>query len=258
MESAYRIVNVTAENIHEHPQVICFINPKQESYHYKIDWLQKRFDEGLKIKLIYPGNEKRAAGFIEYVPGEFAWRAVDAAGYLFIHCLWINPDKHKHLGYASRLIDECITEARDQNKPGVAVVCSSGSFMAKSDIFLKNGFSVIETSGIHTLLIKPLMEGPAPCFTDWKSKLAGYNGLSVIYSEQCPWVARFIGELKDDPPPVKIALNMEKLDKPAQAQDAPSVYAVFNLVYNGRLLADHYISRTRFMNILKKEKLLLD
>lgn len=28
-------------------------------------------------------------GFIEYLPGEHAWRAVHADGYLFIHCLWV-------------------------------------------------------------------------------------------------------------------------------------------------------------------------
>jgi hypothetical protein len=45
---------------------------------------------------------------------------------------------------------------------------------------------------------------------------------------------------------------------PEEAQAAPSPYAVFNLIYDGRLLADHYISETRLMNILRKEKLLPD
>jgi hypothetical protein len=27
--------------------------------------------------------------FIEYIPGEQAWRAVHADGYLLIHCLWV-------------------------------------------------------------------------------------------------------------------------------------------------------------------------
>jgi hypothetical protein len=29
----------------------------------------------------------RPVGFIEYIPGEFTWRAVNAAGYLVIHWL---------------------------------------------------------------------------------------------------------------------------------------------------------------------------
>ena len=42
------IVEVTAENIADHPQAICFINPKHELYHKKIDWLKEKFENGLK------------------------------------------------------------------------------------------------------------------------------------------------------------------------------------------------------------------
>jgi len=38
-----------------------------------------------------------------------------------------------------------------------------------------------------------------------------------------------------------------------EAQNAPSYYGVFNLLWNGRLLADHYVSKGRFKNILRKE-----
>ncbi|MCP4751421.1 MAG: hypothetical protein GY866_11040 [Proteobacteria bacterium] len=37
------------------------------------------------------------------------------------------------------------------------------------------------------------------------------------------------------------------------AQKAPSLYGVFNLIYKGKLLADRNISITRFKNIVKKE-----
>jgi len=37
------------------------------------------------------------------------------------------------------------------------------------------------------------------------------------------------------------------------AQDAPSIYATFNVVYDGKLLVDHYISSKRFLNIINKE-----
>ncbi|KPJ90711.1 MAG: hypothetical protein AMS18_10210 [Gemmatimonas sp. SG8_17] len=38
-----------------------------------------------------------------------------------------------------------------------------------------------------------------------------------------------------------------------EAQNAPSYYGVFNLLWNGRLLSDHYQSKGRFRNLLKKE-----
>jgi hypothetical protein len=47
-------------------------------------WLATSFKNGLRTKvLVTPDN--RQCGFIEYVPGEFAWRGVDAGGYVFIH-----------------------------------------------------------------------------------------------------------------------------------------------------------------------------
>ena len=37
-----------------------------------------------------------------------------------------------------------------------------------------------------------------------------------------------------------------------QAQNAPTPYAVFAVIYDGQLLADHQISAGRFRNIMKK------
>jgi len=42
------------------------------------------------------------------------------------------------------------------------------------------------------------------------------------------------------------------LESWSDAQNAPTPYAIFALIYNGRLLADHQISRTRFRNIMKE------
>jgi len=42
------------------------------------------------------------------------------------------------------------------------------------------------------------------------------------------------------------------LESWSDAQAAPTPYAVFALIYGGRLLADHQISRTRFRNIMDK------
>ena len=37
-----------------------------------------------------------------------------------------------------------------------------------------------------------------------------------------------------------------------EAQNAPTPYAVFAVLFDGRILADHQISLTRFRNIVKK------
>ena len=159
------IVEVNAKNLPEYPQAICFINPKHETHHLKIDWLKKQFEKGLKIKLLYIKEQKRPFGFIEYVPGEHCWRSVDAKGYLFIHCLYTNGKKFQGQGLGKLLLDEAEKDAKKML--GVAVLTSDKSFMATRDIFTKNGYNIAAESGKDQLLVKQFKKGPVPVINDW-------------------------------------------------------------------------------------------
>jgi len=246
------IIDVNEENILQYPPT-CFLNPKNIGYQIKAKWLKQRFPEGLKIKLLYLENDKKCHGFIEYVPGENAWRAVESKDYLFIHCIWVSPNTCKNKGYGSLLVAECLKDAEKQGKAGVAVIASEGPFMANKELFIKNGFREVQTSGVFALLVKQLRKAAEPKFKDCESSLTSYEGLTIAYSNQCPWVARFITELSEITKKKSLKINVFELKTPEQAQAAPSIYAVFNLVNDGKLLADHYISNTRFLNILNKE-----
>ena len=247
------MIEITADNIVEHPQAICFINPKHEFYHKKIAWLDNQFKNGLKIKLLYFKGEKRPVGFIEYIPGDYCWRAISARGYMFIHCLWTTGKKFQRQGLGSLLIEEVDKVA--ENMLGVAAIVSDRSFMANKEIFLKNGFKILAESGDEQLMVKQFRDGPLPSLNNWQGELAKYKyiGLTIVYSNQCPWVARFIEEVKPILDEEKIKPKISELKNASQAQRAPSLYGVFNLIYNGRLLADRYISTTRFLNIIRKE-----
>ncbi|MBN1154604.1 YoaP domain-containing protein, partial [candidate division KSB1 bacterium] len=74
-----------------------------------------------------------------------------------------------------------------------------------------------------------------------------------VYSKQCPWVARFVEEVRPILEKEKLETIFIELKTAEQAQNAPSLYAVFNLIYNGKVLADRYISTSRFLNIVNKE-----
>lgn len=128
-----KIIEVTAGNFRDHPQLICFINQKHKYYPLKVEWLKSRFGEGLRIKLLYIEGEKRPVGFIEYVPGEMCWRAVSAEGYTFIHCLWTSGKKYQHQGLGARLLAEVENDA--VGTAGVAVLTNDASFMAGSELF---------------------------------------------------------------------------------------------------------------------------
>jgi predicted GNAT family acetyltransferase len=248
-----KIINVDEKNISEY-EPTCFLNPKNEGYQIKRKWLKKRFSEGMKIKLLYVKGEKKPVAYIEYVPGEFAWRAVDAEGYMFIHCIWISKNKYKGKGFGSQLVDHAVKDAKEAKMNGVAVVTSEGPFMAGKDVFLKNGFKSIESiKPSFELLIKSFKKGGEPKVKDWEAQLKKYKGLNILYSKQCPWVARFIDEVSDIIKKEGIKLKITEMKTPKEAQNAPSLYATFNLIYDGKLLVDHYISARRFENILKKE-----
>jgi len=257
MSKIANLVRVNAENFLQYPEVVCFINPKHPAFQHKIEWLKNRFAEGLRINLIYVEGQKRAAGYLEYVPGEFAWRAVSAKGYMFIHCLYVYPNNIKGKGLGSMLLEDCMRDARNNGKHGLAVVTSNKAFMAMSSVFLKNGFTLVDNDlQGNELLVKRFDNAPIPFFNDWKAKLAEIAGLQILYSRQCPWVARLIDEIMESGIAEKPGIKISELQTAGEAQQAPSVYAVFNFIRDGRILSDRYISFTRFNNILKKERLI--
>ena len=194
---------------------------------------------------------KRAIGFIEYIPGEFCWRRVSAKGYLFIHCLWTKGKKFQHQGLGKVLL--CEAEKRAKGTLGVVVMSSDKAFMADRSIFEANGYELVSESGSEQLLVKKLADGPLPSFNDPKKPLESYKGLTMVYSKQCPWVPRFLEEVKPVLEEHKLKAKIVELKTPAEAQRAPSLYGAFSLIYNGKILADRYISTTRFKNIVKKE-----
>ena len=256
MEKTHRMVALTPENFAT-LGCPCFLNPKHESHLKKLEWLTDRFSEGFTIKSLFIETEKKPIGFIEYVSGEYAWRAVNAKDYLFIHCIWINPNKYKIKGYGSLLVKEVLNDAEKQGKIGVAVITSEGSFIASENLFLKNGFKVVDKADRFELLVKQLKEGALPKFTDWQKQLAQYKGLNIVYSNQCPWVIRSIKELTEIAEQKGLNLKVTELKSAKEAQNAPSIYATFTLIYDGKIFADHYLSSSRFLNILKKEMKLI-
>ena len=208
-----KIITINQENINESP-VPCFMKCENIGYQKKLEWLDSKFKNGLKIKQLYLEKENKANGFIEYVPSEFAERAIDCKNYLFIQCIWMYPNKFKSKSFASKLIKEIIDEAKSKNKLGVATVTSSGSFMASKDVFLKLGFKEIETEGIYSLLSYTFntKETNLPKFKDYKKQLENYkDGFYLLYSKQCPWVGRSIEEISQIAKKNKIDLKIIEL-----------------------------------------------
>jgi hypothetical protein len=92
-----------------------------------------------------------------------------------------------------------------------------------------------------------------PRLIDWTKNLAKYKGWNLVYSDQCPWHEKSVTDLQLTAKNHGIELQITKLTTPEEAQQAPSGFGTFGLIYNGKLLEDHYLSKTRFENILKQQ-----
>ncbi|MGA2183951.1 MAG: GNAT family N-acetyltransferase [Bryobacteraceae bacterium] len=231
-------------------------NPAHPGRRQKHCWLQANFKFGLRARTLLAPDGK-PCGYIEYLPGEFAWRGVEASSYMFIHCLWVHSRRHQGKGWGSVLVEDCLDDARKAGMSGVAVMTRGGPWLADQRLFIANGFEPVDTAPPdYQLLVRKFSARAAdPVFKGgWEQKLARYSrGLTIIRSNQCPYIAKFAAEIAQTAEEeYGIKPRFVDLESWSDARNAPTPYAVFALIYNGRLLADHQISRTRFRNIMNK------
>jgi N-acetylglutamate synthase-like GNAT family acetyltransferase len=252
------VIDLTPENIEEYG--VCGYKDvkKHKELRKKIDWFREYYPKGLRIKAIL-SKDNIYQGMLEYIPGEYAHRPVNAGGYLFIHCIFMGFKKEfKGKGYASSLIDECMKDAKTKNMNGVAVVTRKGSFMAKKDIFLKKGFQVVDKSkpDFELMVKKIAQNAPDPTFkSDMNDKLNQYDkGLTVMRSAQCPYTEKNVNAILESAKnKFNLEVNLVDLEDSHAVQNTPCAFGTFCIVYNGEIISHHPISNTRFENIMNKK-----
>lgn len=253
-QAQIQTVDVTASNLLQMP--CCGIkNVEHEGHVAKTAWLKRQLKNGLRGRVLL-GEDGRQCGYIEYAPGEHAWRAVDAAGYMSINCIWTFHKKYQRKGHAKRLVRDCIEEAEEAGMSGVAVVSRRGPWLAGSALFLRCGFEVVETAppDYELLAVKFREDTTPPRFRripeNTPKKYS--RGLTIISSDQCPHAVKFAREIAECAlAEYGLKPRMVRMRSLRDARSAPTPFVVFSIYYNGRLLADHQVSRTRFRNIMK-------
>ena len=250
-----RIIDLTPENIADYG----FCGYKDLKKHIevrkKIEWFNEYYPKGLRTKVIF-SKKGGYQGMLEYIPGEYAHRPVDAKGYMFIHCIFVGfKNEYKGKGYASSLIDECIKEAKDKKMLGVALVTRKGPFMVHNDIFLKKGFEVVDSAKPDfDLLVKKFDEkSKNPKFKpNMNEALKKYNqGLTILRSAQCPYTEKNVNAIIESAKKLKLKVNLIDLKDASAVQNNPCAFGSFCLIYNGEIISHHPISNTRFENIMK-------
>lgn len=238
------LVDVHAGNV-ERTSFFCMMSKrKSEGYHAKQSWLPARFDEGLRIKML--DLKEGGRGFIEYIPGEYAWRPVWAQDYMFIHCLWV-VGQSRGKGYGKLLLDECLRDSRASGLRGVAMLTSEAVWLVGKRFLVEQGFqSVGQAPPSFELLVKQFEPGPLPYLpSDWDDRARRYGpGLTVVQAGQCPYIPAATAIVLDVAAERGIEARVVELTSSLQVREsAPSAYGVFQIVYDGRLLSYHYLAR---------------
>lgn len=179
------IIDVNAGNV-EREGFFCFMSKrKNPGWRAKLEWLKKRFPEGLRLKLL----KLPERGFIEYAPGEWCWRPVETKGYMVVHCLWV-VGRSRGRGNATVLLHECIEDAKRSKMKGMAMVANDSAYMRWKGFLAKRGFEPVDRApGGYELMCLRFGKAAWPKFSGgWerKAKACG-QGVAILRTRQCPY-----------------------------------------------------------------------
>lgn len=249
-EDHVEIVNLDKNSI-DSEDIVCVRGPQNmEGINCKKEWLKARFREGLKFKKLIIGG--RSWGFIEYLPAENAWRPINAPGYMFIDCIWV-IGRHKGKGYGRMLLDECINDSTSKN--GLCVVTSDKPSLASKDLFLRNGFEVCDTAPPHyELLVRRMKDAASPTFNESvrRTIIDHNNGLVFVYSDQCPYIAKFMNVMIEAADEQQIPVKRSKIGNAKEAQEMPFAFGTFGVFYDGKFLTHDIMTKKGFAKLLNE------
>ncbi len=252
--AAFEMVDVNGSNVDELGCFCAMSKPDEAGAEEKLAWARERFQEGLRIKQIRRGGR----GFIEYIPGRFAWRGIEAAGYMVIHCLWV-VGRAKGKGLGKALLDTCIDDARTAGMHGVAAVTARDQVgLVDTDFFLHHGFHVVEnTGGLDLVVLKFDLAAEDPHFpVDLKKKGRALGAsLTVVSSPQCPYTYEGAEQVLALARANQIPARSLRVNSLKQLrQTSPSPYASFDIVDGGEVVSHlfHCMTAARFRKLVSK------
>ena len=149
-------IKLTNDNL-DAEHICCAISSnKDPQVLSKKQWLRDRLEEGL----VFLKGDVRGKCFIEYIPAEYAWVPIEAAGYMHINCFWVSGSLKGH-GYSNDLLNLCMADAREKGKKGLTVISSAKkqSFLSDPKHLAYKGFKLADRAEPYfTLLYLPFDE----------------------------------------------------------------------------------------------------
>ncbi|MCX7709060.1 MAG: N-acetyltransferase [Clostridia bacterium] len=249
-EKAPGIITLTCDNM-DKEHICCAISDKkcQKGVAMKKAWMKDRMKEGLVFKRL----DARGKVFIEYIPTENAWAPIEAPGYMYINCFWVSGG-FKGQGIGTQLFNECEADSKGMN--GIVVLSGKKKrpFLSDKDFFMKKGFEVCDHAEPYfELLVKRFnKDAPMPRFRDnvKKQDLNCKEGVTVIYSSQCPFTDYYVEEVIHTAKAHGIKAEAIKLETREEAQNGPSPFTTHSVFYNGKFLTHEVLNKPRFEKLL--------
>lgn len=247
------IIRVDAGNI-DKEHICCAISDKkgETCVSSKKEWMKERFKEGLVFKRL----DARGKVFIEYIPAENAWCPIEAEGYIFINCFWVSGQFNGQ-GYGNKLLDECIHDAKAQNKKGLVILSSVKKMPFLSDPkYLKyKGFKICDTTEpYYELLYLPFQQNELkPKFKDCcKNASIEDNGMVLYYTNQCPHTDKYAPLIAEIAKTKGQSIKLNKIESKEQAQNAPAPFTTYSFFNNGRFVTNEIFSQSKFTKFLQQ------
>ncbi len=247
------LITVTPENVAK-TGFFCKMSARgKPGYEQKLAWLERRFDEGLQLRLLGDGER----GFVEFIPGAHAWRAIENADeYIVIHCLWV-VGRSKGKGFSRVLLDDVASYARANGFKGVAAVTSSRNWLIDKGVLEHNGYVCVGSAppSFNLLVLKFDADAEDPRFCGgWDRKLsANPEGMVVYRTAQCPYLDDAVQHARSYADDAGIAFREVVLETAEDVRRySPTPYGVFAIVLDGRLLSYNYMLTKDFPKAIAK------
>jgi len=240
----YEIIDVNLGNVDQIGLFCKQSQKKEEGYQNKIEWIKKRFSEGLKYKILKVKETTKYSyrGFIEYIPSEFNWRGIKAVNFMVIHCVWV-VGKHKKKGYASEMIQMALDDAKAQSMNGVVgMSAEKGGWLPRRTLYEKMGFIRVDEYGENIGLYAKLFSKQAskpdfyPITAVNKQKYG--NGVTLSYTHQCPYMPALIDDVEQFAKNNGLNFQSKLINSASEAQqNGIYPYGTYCILCNGELLS---------------------
>lgn len=244
------IITITKENLNnEH--ICCAISNKDDiQVTSKKSWIAERLDDGL----VFKKGDVRGKCFIEYIPAEKAWAPIEAAGYMYIDCLWVSG-QFKGQGNSSILLEECIRDSKEKGKKGLVVLSSKKKvpFIADPKYLRHKGFKLADSADPYFELLYLPFDKTAeiPQFKQSVKERNQEKGMVLYYTAQCPFTAKYVPLIEVVANENDIHFKSVKIETTEEAQNAPSPFTTYSLFHNGEFVTHEILSENKFLKLVK-------